>query len=922
MIIIDANSIIYRFFYKSPPLTAPDGTPTGVIHLFFSTLFSLQTKFPEHEIITVFDPKGGSKKRNELFTQYKANRKETPPELHLQSNIIQENIPHFGIQTYTVPNYEADDVIYSLVHYAKNPSSPFKDEYKFIITKDKDLYQLVDDDNNVVIYDYQTDTEIDNTLTIEKFNGLLPTQIKDYLSLTGDTADNIPGVNGIGDKGATALLKEYGSIENIYNNIGSLSASLQKKLTEGKESAKMSLELVELELVSQKEIDEHHVSPTPNYAKIAEFFNKYNLINVKSKYKKLMSLDDSDFEKMPKHNQSMSEFLAEQEVENSVEQEVKQKNITKNIEKHVNNSEQIENFSDFDENIIQTDNIEDLNNDLSLVMLQNDTLILLHKNTEQKTIIRYSIELSQIDLPLTQTDEIEAVIKSSIIKNDNKLICFDYKTLLLQSKIVENLSDLLKNSKIFDLKIINWLIDADSSSYRMTSDETLIDFALRTLHSSTKNIETLQNNKNLYELYNNIELPISYILVDMERNGILIDKSEIQQFAVNLDIQINQIEQKIYSYLSSRIDDFWQAELNLNSTKQLAVILYERLGIKPPKKTKTGYSTSDDALTLIARTQQEHKELIELIKMYRELKKIRSTYSTNLLAYVSLDNRMRCKFNQTGTVTGRISANEPNIHSIPVKTDLGREVRKGFVASNGYKLVGFDYSQIELRILAHLSEDEILLESFKKDLDIHAQTASIMYNIPINEVPSNLRRIAKAVNFGVIYGLSSYGLSEGTELSRSEATDFITAYFKHHVGVDKYLKSITEKANSDNHGAGDSNGIETILGHKRNIRELQDTRRNTVNRGERMALNAPIQGSAADILKLAMIKADQFIKSNYQNNEAKLLLQIHDELIFEVKDSIVDDFTNKMKDILENVYKLKVPLRVNYAVGSNWNELK
>ena len=785
-VLIDGNSVIYRAFYNVPPLTA-GGVPTGVIHVFLSVLEKLRKNPEISDIIIIFDAKGKNR-RHEMFESYKATRQAMPEDLIVQLNILKEMLPYTGYPIYCVEGYEADDVI--------NTLSQTIDNRVWIVTKDKDLHQLVND--KVQIYDYQKDEVIDREKVYEKF-GLYPESIPDMLALMGDTSDNIPGIAGIGPKTAKTLLDDYKNLDNIFANVENLKGKTKEKIMQGRESAYLSRELVKLFFIDNM---------TPSHIERDEEKLKYyyELYQLKQQ---LASLNNVSIEV------SALEY------------------------KHVNNP-----------------------------------VIMAYLN-----------------------DKIYAVDETSYYEYEKgePVYYYDIKSLIKKGINIPE--------KAFDILLADYLMDPDAGGIRQLKDESDGEFFGKLYKKSKDLFDKLKENS-LDKLYYEMEEPVARIIAEMEQTGIMINAENIKSVADKLktfiDLEYNKIK------------DMAGFDLNPNSPKQLSSYLYDKLGLKGAKKNKSGYSTDEDTLKDLRISYPEYDSFISSILKYREINKLYSTYTLNLLEYVK-DGRIHTEFKQTGTATGRLSSSNPNMQNIPQKGEYAEILRSSFVAKKGCKLVSLDYSQIELRILAHLSEDENLIKAFNENKDIHTMTALNIFHLSsADEVTHDIRRIAKAVNFGILYGLSSFGLARDTKVTRKEAQSFIDGYFalypKVKIFIDEIIKQTREKGYCS-----------TILGRKRNIHDINSRNANIRTRAERMAVNAPIQGSAADIIKLAMIECDKYIKEN--GIDAKCILQIHDELIFEVNENIVSEFTDIMKNIMERAVSLSVPLLVNAETGDNWGQL-
>ena len=784
-VLIDGNSVIYRAFYNVPPLTA-NGVPTGVIHVFLSVLEKLRKNPEISDIIIIFDAKGKNR-RHEMFESYKATRQAMPEDLIIQLNILKEMLPFTGYSIYCVEGYEADDVINTLSQTINNRV--------WIVTKDKDLHQLVND--KVQIYDYQKDEVIDREKVYEKF-GLYPESIPDMLALMGDTSDNIPGIAGIGPKTAKTLLDEYKNLDNIFENAENLKGKTKEKIMQGRDSAYLSRELVKLFFIEN--IQGSHIERDEE--KLKYYYELYQL---------------------------------------------KQQ--------------------------------------LSSLNISSEVKALEYKQTGSVVIMA------------CLNNKIYAVDEASYYEYEQgePLYYYDIKSLIKKGINIPE--------KAFDILLADYLMDPDAGGTRQLKDESEGEFFAKLYKKSRDLFNKLKGNS-LDKLYYEMELPVARILAEMEQTGIMINVENIKSVAEKLktfvDIEYNNIK------------DMAGQELNPNSPKQLSAYLYDKLGLKGAKKNKSGYSTDEDTLKDLRITYPEYDSLISSILTYREINKLYSTYTLNLLEYVK-DGRIHTEFKQTGTATGRLSSSNPNMQNIPQKGEYAEILRSSFTAKQGYKLVSLDYSQIELRILAHLSQDDNLIKAFNENKDIHTMTAHKIFHLSSDEeVTHDIRRIAKAVNFGILYGLSSFGLSRDTKVTRKEAQRFIDGYFtlypKVKIFIDEIIKQTREKGYCS-----------TILGRKRNIHDINSRNANIRTRAERMAVNAPIQGSAADIIKLAMIECDKYIKEN--SLDSKCILQIHDELIFEVNENIVSAFTDTMKNIMERVVSLSVPLLVNAETGDNWGQL-
>ncbi|MCX8085197.1 MAG: DNA polymerase [Calditerrivibrio sp.] len=789
LIVVDGHSIAYKIFYKTPPLYNSKKVPTSLIHSFLNLIISLKERYSDAKIIVVFDAKGETFRHN-MFSQYKANRSKSPEDLTVQVEYLKKIIPALGFELYSKDGFEADDIIFTLAVNAK--------EDVFLVTKDKDLAQIVSE--KIRILDYQTGEILDAEKVKEKY-GVTPDQIVDFLALTGDSSDNIPGVKGVGEKTALSLIQEFGSLEGIYDNLDKLKSSVRLKLEEDKASAFLSRELVRLRAIN--DIDSAKV------------------------------LSDVD----------VKEMFEELELRALM------------VRLFGNVTEKVLNYADVTEGKI-------------LFCIQKDLYLSDGKNYRK---------LGPLE--------------------DHKV---DY---YFNLKDILKLFD-LKIDKGIDLEILSWLTDPDIGVLKMSESETIADF-IHKVFSRYKRILHLMDELGLWELYWDLEYRVIFILAEMEKVGIKLDHNRLME----IDAKIKTLLESEKRLLSRMLGE----EINLNSPKQLAYVLFDKLKMVPFKKNKTGFSTDEDSLKNMILLNPSYEELLKSLLRYREFSKLVSTYTSRLSDYVDpKTGRIHSQFKQTGTATGRLSSLNPNLQNIPKKGELGSDIRSAFVAEDGYSFLSVDYSQIELRILAHITEDEELVRAFYEDMDIHNITAERIFGLKDKEIDRDTRRIAKAVNFGIVYGLSPYGLARDVGISQSEAKIFIDKYFKTYPKVKKYMEDIVKVAR-------DKGYVKTILNRPRFIPDIKSSNTTVRQRAERIAINSPIQGSAADIIKLAMIKTCDYLRN--QSIDGRLVLQVHDELVFEINDKFIDKMFKDIKLIMENVCELKVPLKVNCTVAKNLGDV-
>lgn len=841
LLVVDGNSILNRAFYGIRPLTTKDGQFTNAIYGFLTMLLKIQEDVTPDAVAIAFDLKAPTF-RHKAYDGYKANRKGMPEELHQQLQPLKDLLTLLGYKLVTKEGYEADDILGTLSH-----SCAEKGDECVLATGDRDSLQLVND--KVTVRLASTKGGKANAILYDKDKimedyGVTPRQLIEIKAIQGDSSDCIPGVPGIGPKGAGELIQKYGNLDYIYENIDSLDIKpgMRKKLAENKESAYMSRMLgeIKLDIPIDTNIESYLVNCTdPEGA--SRMMAKLELFSLIDKF-----------------------HLKETEVKSPV----------------VQKRDYIYTESD-------TVDIKDK--------------VYIYSNNGGKANIEY-LYIVEGD-KITKTTDIDSILKSNAEKyvySSKELFAYADK----KGFEIENL--------VFDITLASYLLSPSSSSYDITmlngeydvdvyqgEDELLCNIA--PMEDLCKVLQEKIKECNQSDLLTNIEIPLARVLSRMENIGFAVDKEGIKSFGESLTKQINELKQEIYDAVGK--------EFNINSPKQLGVALFEDLGLPCKKKTKSGYSTSADVLEGL---RNEHP-VVGMVLNYRTLSKLNSTYCEGLLKVIGEDGRIHSSFNQTETRTGRISSTDPNLQNIPVRTELGREMRKFFNARNGWMLVDADYSQIELRVLADISKDENMVKAFIENQDIHAITASQVFDMPLDYVTSQMRSKAKAVNFGIVYGIGAYSLAKDIGVSNKEAKNYIDSYLRHYSGIDRYMKEVVEKAKETGY-------VETTFGRRRYLPELTASNGMTRAFGERVARNAPIQGTAADIIKIAMIKVDKRLTK--ENLEARLILQVHDELIVECPAHETMVVAMILQEEMEKAVKLSVPLVADSAVGENWFEAK
>ncbi|CAM3511172.1 DNA polymerase I [Arcobacter aquimarinus] len=888
--VIDTFGFLFRSYFALPPLRSREGFPTGLLTGFINFISNIGKDFQTDYIVFALDAKGNTF-RNELYDEYKAHRPDVPEDLLKQLPIAISWIEQMGFKTAIRTGFEADDIVASIAHDAKQ-----KDLEVRIVSHDKDLYQLIDDDK-VYLFDPTKKVIINEDKCFEKY-GVHPSQFTDYQSLLGDSADNIPGVKGIGAKTAEALIKEFGTLENIYENIENITKKRTKELLlEGKEMAFISKKLVTLSTDCHviDNLDEF-VLPVENpILRISDILIKYDMHKILEKVNKNGMSYKTEIPKEVKKEDKIEYILLDNEhnlslVINTIPRDSIISFDTETTDIDVTKAKIVGFSFAFEENkayyVPIAHSYLGVGNQISkeaayqaIVQLNRYKLVLQNFKYDYQ-VIKHNFD---IELKLYA----DTMILSWLL-NTNEKVGLDYQIDKHFRHKMISFSDVVKKGENFSNVEIS------------KACEYAAEDALMTLKLFNRQLEIFKekNEEEILKLAFDVEFDFIYVLAEMENNGIKIDVELLKEY--------KEKSNKYISELTSKIHEISGVEFNINSTKQLGVVLFETLGLPTSKKTKTGYSTDEAVLSSLV---NEHP-VIPLLLKYREAYKLQSTYIEPLLelGLKNKDNRIHTSFLHTGTATGRLSSKNPNLQNIPVGSDSLLQIRQAFIPENGYKLVGVDYSQIELRLLAHFSQDDALVEAFKNDLDIHYQTAVKIFGA---ELAKEKRNIAKSINFGLLYGMGSKKLGDTLGIPSKEAKLYIDSYFEAFKSVKDYLKSIEDFAYTNGY-------VKTLLNRKR-LFDFDSANAMMKAAYLREAVNTLFQGSAADLIKLSMVKIYEKYKNN---NNMRLLLQIHDELIFEIKEEVLEDVSNDLKAIMEKIYSLNVPLKVSVAIGDSWQELK
>jgi len=878
--IIDTFGFFFRNFYALPNLRNKDGFPTGLITGFANFIYTLKEEYKSDYVLFALDEKGKNF-RHEIDPNYKANRSPAPEDLKTQLPVAISWINKMGFKSFSQEGFEADDVIAAAVRFAKNHDIKVR-----IVSHDKDLYQLIED-GKVTIFDPMKKQEVDREKCFEKF-GVYPERVGDYLAIVGDAADNIPGVKGIGAKGAKKLIEEFGDVQSIYDNIENVANPRAKKLLEeSRDNAFLSKKLVRLDesLDISDKFESFHFPDNQPLENIVDELEKYDLKGILSRLKYTQKKEEpkkiETFEPiLLDTKEKLFDVIDKLTCSDIVAFDTETTSLDVRVAKIVG-------FS-FASDLQKAYYVPIAHNYLGVgeQVSLNDAKVAIEKIFTCKVVgqnLKYDFAIVKQNFNSLDVEHFADTMVFSWLLNPELNVGLDTLAKRFFGYEMVKFKEVVPKGQNFSV------VDLEDACKYASED------AWMSLKLYEKLIEMLD--PNLLTLAKSTEFPFIKTLLQIEEEGIKVDITYFKKLENKTNSAIEKLKTDIFA-LSG-------CEFNLNSPKQLGVVLFEQLNLPVIKKTKTSYSTDESVLTKLL---DEHAVIPKLLE-YRELAKLQSTYIKPLLKLgeESSDCRIHTSFLQTGTATGRLSSKDPNLQNIPTRTKLGREVRNGFVSEDGYSFVGIDYSQIELRLLAHYSEDKELLDAFNNGLDIHTQTAIKLFG----EVDAKEKRgIAKSINFGLLYGMGARKLSQTLGISQSEAKGYIENYFKSFSTVKEYLQSISDRAKEVGY-------VDTLLGRRRYF-DWENANGMQVPMYEREAVNTRFQGSAADLIKLSMIK----IQNELLDENSKMLLQIHDELIFEVKDEFSEDFAQKVAKIMKNIYKLKVKLDVSIEIGKNWGELK
>jgi len=886
--LIDGSSYIYRAFYALPHLSTSKGLPTNAVYGFTTMVFRVMKEDRPDFIAVIFDAKGPTF-RHESFADYKSNRPPTPDELKVQIPYIKKLTSSLGLPQLELSGYEADDIIGTITEKMRASFDIF------IITGDKDAFQLVSPNVLILREQRQKERAVYDANKVKERYGIGPELMVDLLALMGDKIDNIPGIPGIGEKTARDLLLEFGSLENVLDKAAQISRpKLRKNILQHKEQAMQSkfLATINRDVPIDICVEDFKIKPQ-GQKPLIELINKLEFSSLLKQIPQTLAgkketaipqnyqtiLTEDAFENLLTKLKSTSEFALDLETTSKDPMRAKIVGISCAFQPHE-----------------------------AYYIPINHSYLACPKQLDQKMVL----------------DRLRPILESEKIKKIGQNIKYDYLVLGHYGLEVNNIC--------FDTMIASYLLNPnrpqhnleiialENLSYKMLTYKELVgtgknevifnqvEIPQAAFYSCEDSDITFQSyqillpkleQEELEDLFYTIELPLIKTLASMERNGVKINTESLSLMSIELESRLKTLSEQIY-FLAGE-------EFNINSPKQLAYILFEKLGLPVKKRTKTGLSTNVEVLTKLA---EEHYDLPMIMLEYRQLNKLKSTYADALPKLIHpRTGRIHTSFNQTVTATGRLSSSDPNLQNIPIRTELGKRIRDAFIPESGSVLLSADYSQVELRILAHLSEDPILIEAFHKGEDIHTRTACEIFSLPPDRVDGEMRRRAKVINFGIIYGMSPYGLAKDLGIDRTTAGNYIVSYFARYAGVKDFLDQTILKA-------GETGYVSTLFKRKRHLPELQSTNKNIRQMAERMAINTPVQGTAADIIKMAMINI--FHKLNKSDLSSKMILQIHDELLFEVPEGEIEKMKLLVKEEMEGVLAMKVPLIVDIGVGTSW----
>ena len=848
---VDGNNLLFRSYYATAYngnfMKNSKGFPTNALFGFVNMMNKIIVEEEPVYMVVAFDK--GKTFRHDKYDFYKGGRSETPDELKMQFPLAKEILTAMGIKYYEIDNYEADDIIGTFAKYCDIPN----DDYEgLIVSSDKDLLQLISSGVEIKLLKSKDYIRY-NESTFKEEWGIEPINIIDLKALMGDASDNIPGVKGIGEKTALKLLKEYKTLDGIYENIDYIKGSLHDKLVSDKDNAYMSYEIATICKDVPLEInisDTKYLGPNDNLSNIFEDLEFYSFLkNIKKEVK---------------------------------EEKLEYKVVT-NIDE-INIKDKCAIYLELDGTNYHTSNI------IGMGVYNKECAYYISGDLLKES----SDFLTNIDKYTYDYKKVLVALRKQNINIDKVVFDTAVAAYLLEYNMKDDVA-YLSNQLNYDIPFYTNIFKENLNIEKICVEKA------KFIYDTKEKFEKELHEKEMYNLFKDIELPLSIVLADMEYTGFNIDKSKLVEMGEELKIKIELTSKTIYNYAG--------CEFNISSPQQLGEILFEKLNLPHGKKGKTGYSTAADVLEKL----RDKHPIIECILEYRLLTKLYTTYIEGLISYIYEDNKIHTIYTQTLTRTGRLSSIEPNLQNIPIRNEYGRLIRKAFMPSNDSVIVSADYSQIELRIFSCMANVESLKEAFNNDIDIHTKTASDIFKVPIEAVTKDMRRMAKAVNFGILYGISGFGLSENLNINPKEASNFINEYYETYPGIKKYQDECIQKAHKDGY-------VKTMFGRIRTIPELENKNYMIRSGAERMALNTPVQGTSADIIKIAMVRL--YNEFNKNNLKSKMLVTVHDEIVVDCKKDEFEIVKKLLKEVMEGVIKLEVPLLVEIEYGNDWYQAK
>ena len=855
LLLLDGNSMLFRAYYATlytHRMTTSNGIPTNAVYGFVMMLNKAIDIIEPDEILVAWDA-GKPTFRHKQFSAYKGTRKPLDEELIVQFPIVREYLDAAGIKRYEQEGYEADDIIGSMAKCCKDVQTT-------ILTSDRDLLQLIDATTHVLLMKKGlSEMDLMDEQNLLDTYGITPSQIIEMKGLMGDTADNIPGVQGVGEKTALRLLNQYSTVENVYAHIDEVKGKLKEKLEKDKDNAFMSLELATIYTKMELPFELCDCEFSGIQEAVNGFYEKYEMRSLVNRTKQTKN------EKWPLKEVDHFEMIQDEDVM-----------IMPVCSQEPYLDQKLYGFMVPLDKTIYYISVENALEDANFKKLLEKKKIITWDTKEMMHLLdRYGFKWNEFSDDL----HIAGFLLNSTATDSDALIE------ALHISLPESFHDVSKKTK-------------EEPAYSVTREKAICHSLTQQLFEKRSEIRSSLKSQNVISLYEDIEMPLAYVLFSMEKEGISIQESFLDEYGALLNQKLDELAQQIYGHAGMIF--------NINSPKQLANVLFDELNLSGGGKKR---STSADVLEKL---RGKHP-IIEDILEYRKIAKVLSTYIDGLKKHIRSDEKIHTCFNQTMTQTGRLSSSDPNLQNISIRDELGKEIRKAFVAQEGYHLLSADYSQIELRMLAHMANEDHMIRAFNEGLDIHTKTATLIFGCTPEEVDDQKRRIAKTVNFGIVYGQTEFGLSSQLHITRKEAGEFMQMYFDSYPKIHQYMNQLIDFCKENGY-------VETLFHRRREIPEINDKNFMTREFGKRAAMNAPIQGSAADLIKIAMLKMDKALKD--ANVQSKMLLQIHDELIFLVPDNELDLMQNLVKDTMENAMELKVPLKASISVGKSWYEAK